>query len=98
MEYKFWNVYAVAIVLCSVLFIGCQPAEDTEIKDGVPEGLTTDCDSFEDLGTLPDKVGGEPRLEQIHREAPIWDNWLMLLMLVSVYVTDIGMRRLTGLS
>ena len=53
---------------------------------------------LEELSTLPERVRGEPHLEQIHREATIWDNWLMLLMLTSVYVTDIGMRRLTGLS
>lgn len=53
---------------------------------------------LDELGSLPDRVSGEPQLEEIHREATIWDNWLMLLMLTSVYVTDIGMRRLTGLS
>ena len=53
---------------------------------------------LDELSTLPEKVSGEPHLEQIHREATIWDNWFMLLMLTSVYVTDIGMRRLTGLS
>ena len=51
-----------------------------------------------ELGSLPDRVSGEPHLEQIHREATIWDNWLILFVLTSVYVTDIGMRRFTGLS
>jgi hypothetical protein len=53
---------------------------------------------LEELSTLPDKVSGEPQLEEVHHEATIWDNWLILLMLTSIYVTDIGMRRMTGLS
>lgn len=53
---------------------------------------------LDELKTLPERVSGEPQLEQIHREATIWDNWFILLMLTSVYVTDVGMRRLTGLS
>ncbi|MBC8354898.1 MAG: hypothetical protein H8E66_23210 [Planctomycetes bacterium] len=51
-----------------------------------------------EFSTLPAKLSGEPHHEQIHREVTIWDNWLILLVLTSVYVTDIGMRRLTGLS
>ena len=53
---------------------------------------------LDQLTTLPDKLSGDPQLEEIHHEATIWDNWLMLLVLTSVYITDIGMRRLSGLS
>jgi len=28
----------------------------------------------------------------------VWDNWLMLVMLISLYCADVGIRRLTGVS
>jgi hypothetical protein len=51
-----------------------------------------------DLGGIPHELQGEIRLERLHLEATLWDNWLVLLILVGVYVVDIGMRRFMGLS
>jgi hypothetical protein len=34
----------------------------------------------------------------LHREASLWDNWLMLTLLVVIYSIDVGLRRLSGLS
>jgi hypothetical protein len=31
-------------------------------------------------------------------QATIWDNWLLLVVLVVVYSIDVGIRRLMGLS
>lgn len=50
------------------------------------------------LGSLSDKLHVEKELEQVHRETTVWDNWLMLMMLLSIYGTDIGVRRMMGLS
>jgi len=51
-----------------------------------------------DLAAIPDKLKGETKHTQMHREATIWDNWLTLLVLVLVYSLDVGLRRMTGLT
>ena len=51
-----------------------------------------------DLATIPEKLNGEIELKQRHREASIWDNWLMLGLLMLIYCVDVGIRRLIGLS
>jgi hypothetical protein len=51
-----------------------------------------------DLATISEQLKGESRLTEFHREATLWDNWLMLLLLVFLYSLDVGLRRLTGLS
>jgi hypothetical protein len=51
-----------------------------------------------DLGTITGKLVGEAKTVELHREAPIWDNWLTLTLLVFVYSLDVGLRRLAGLS
>jgi hypothetical protein len=51
-----------------------------------------------DLGKIPEKLKGEPKLIELHREETIWDNWFTLSLLVLVYSVDVGIRRLLGLS
>jgi hypothetical protein len=51
-----------------------------------------------DLGMIPDKLQGETKLIELHREESIWDNWLTLVLLVLFYSIDVGIRRLSGLS
>ena len=51
-----------------------------------------------DLGKIPAKLTGEPKLVELHREETIWDNWFTLSLLVLVYSVDVGIRRLLGLS
>jgi hypothetical protein len=34
----------------------------------------------------------------LDREATLWDNWLMLALLIGIYSIDVGLRRLIGLS
>lgn len=51
-----------------------------------------------ELGDIPTLVSGESQTVEIYREATIWDNWLMLLLLVLVYSFDVGIRRSMGLS
>lgn len=50
------------------------------------------------LAAIPDKLKGEAKLTEVHREATIWDNWLTLLVLMSIYSLDVGLRRLKGLA
>jgi hypothetical protein len=51
-----------------------------------------------DLAAIQDKLKGETKLTQLHREATLWDNWLTLAVLVFIYSVDVGLRRLAGLS
>jgi hypothetical protein len=45
------------------------------------------------------KLKGEPKVvKRPPVEATIWDNWMVLTLLVFVYTLDVGMRRLGGLS
>jgi hypothetical protein len=51
-----------------------------------------------DLPTIGDKLGGEARFTERHREKSLWDNWLTLAILITLYTLDVGLRRLLGLS
>ena len=51
-----------------------------------------------DLAKIPAKLTGETTVNELHREASVWDNWLILLVLMLVYSIDVGIRRLMGLS
>lgn len=51
-----------------------------------------------DLGRIPEKLKGEPKLVELQREELIWDNWFTLSLLVLIYSLDVGLRRLSGLS
>ncbi|HVA49998.1 MAG TPA: hypothetical protein VNH11_26770 [Pirellulales bacterium] len=51
-----------------------------------------------DLASITGELKGEPKTISLHREASIWDNWLMLTLLVTIYSVDVGLRRLSGLS
>lgn len=50
------------------------------------------------LAGLPGKLKGEPSISHLYREKTMWDNWLLLVLLVSVYSLDVGLRRLVGLT
>ncbi len=51
-----------------------------------------------DLASIADKLRGETKFAERHREATLWDNWLTLAVLMFVYSLDVGLRRLAGLS
>ncbi|HET6882864.1 MAG TPA: hypothetical protein VFI31_22035 [Pirellulales bacterium] len=51
-----------------------------------------------DLASITGELKGEPKTISLHREESIWDNWLVLTMLVVIYSVDVGLRRLSGLS
>lgn len=50
-----------------------------------------------ELGSIPAKLQAETELKSLHREATVWDNWLTLVLLITVYSLDVGVRRLMGL-
>lgn len=51
-----------------------------------------------ELDRLASLLRGEAERTELHREASLWDNWLVLLVLIVVYSVDVGLRRLSGLS
>jgi hypothetical protein len=50
------------------------------------------------LASITGELKGEAKTTTLHREAEIWDNWLMLSLLILIYSVDVGLRRLAGLS
>ena len=54
--------------------------------------------ALSDLSAIPDRLEGETKLTKVHHEATVWDNWLVLLVLILAYSLDVGLRRLKGLA
>jgi hypothetical protein len=50
-----------------------------------------------DLASIESKLEGESKYTEIHRVASVWDNWMVLALLVFLYTLDVGLRRLMGL-
>jgi len=51
-----------------------------------------------DLASIPERLQGESKFTEFHRETSLWDNWLTLAILIFLYSLDVGLRRLVGLS
>ncbi|HEV3343621.1 MAG TPA: vWA domain-containing protein [Pirellulales bacterium] len=51
-----------------------------------------------DLASITGELKGEPKTISLKKEEPIWDNWLILTVLICIYSIDVGLRRLSGLS
>lgn len=51
-----------------------------------------------DLASVRPLLKGESRLTSVHREATLWDNGLVLVILMVLYLLDVALRRLAGLS
>jgi hypothetical protein len=51
-----------------------------------------------DLAVIADRLQGESKFTELHREASLWDNGLTLAVLIFLYCLDVGLRRLMGLS
>jgi len=53
---------------------------------------------LDELDSIAEELKGEARTIPLHREASIWDNWIVLGLLITIYCLDVGLRRLAGLS
>ncbi len=51
-----------------------------------------------ELATIAEQIKGDSKFSTLRREATLWDNWLLLAVLMFVYSLDVGLRRLVGLS
>lgn len=57
-------------------------------------GRVVEIDEFDRINEW---IEGESQTVNLVHEEDLWDNWLTLLMLVSVYCVDVGVRRMSGL-
>jgi len=53
---------------------------------------------LDQLGSLERRLTGTTLRTRRQDQATIWDNWLVLVLLVLVYSIDVAIRRLMGLS
>jgi hypothetical protein len=53
---------------------------------------------FPDLAGIVNELKGETKRSPFKRESSLWDNWLVLALLVGVYSLDVALRRLSGLA
>jgi hypothetical protein len=53
---------------------------------------------IDQLASIGGELAGEPKVVALYSEASIWDNWLLLSLLIFIYSLDVGLRRLAGLS
>jgi hypothetical protein len=51
-----------------------------------------------ELASIKDQLKRKTQSVKLDREADVWDNWLVLVLLIFVYSLDVGLRRLVGLS
>ncbi len=56
------------------------------------------CVEANEVASIADRLQGESRFTQMHREVSLWDNGLTLSLLIFLYCLDVGIRRLVGLS
>lgn len=75
-----------------------QPTVDRAALDLVASASGGRMVELPDLAGIVDDMQGETKQIALHREATMWDNWLVLVLLVTVYSLDVGLRRLAGLS
>ncbi len=52
----------------------------------------------DEIASVRPLLKGEATVTEIHREATVWDNWIVLALLMGLYSIDVGLRRLAGLS
>ncbi|MEX0654772.1 MAG: hypothetical protein WD534_07485 [Phycisphaeraceae bacterium] len=73
-----------------------RPDVDRETLGTLAEATGGELIELDELPRLADAFEGEPAtLSQVHVQE-LWDNWLTLLLLVSLYCTDVFVRRMAG--
>ncbi|MCX5659106.1 MAG: hypothetical protein NTW19_05205 [Planctomycetota bacterium] len=74
-----------------------RPSVDRDLLGTLADNSGGELLELDQLSRLPALVKGEPiEIHQPHEDT-IWDNWLTLVLLVSLYCIDVGARRLLGL-
>lgn len=75
-----------------------RPSVDRDLLGTLADASGGELLELDQIHRLPTLVRGEP--VEIHQpeNQSIWDNWVTLVLLVSLYCVDVGARRLLGLT
>lgn len=74
------------------------PDVDRDALGRLAEASGGELIELDQLAQLPEKLQGGPVEVTRHVEHELWDNWLMLALLVGMYCLDVGTRRVLGLT
>ena len=75
-----------------------QPQLNRATLEGLSQATGGKLIPLDQLGSLGPLLTGKTLTTRRQDQATIWDNWLVLVVLVVVYSIDVGIRRLMGLS
>ncbi len=75
-----------------------QPQLNRATLEGLSQATGGKLIPIDQLGSLGPLLTGKTMTTRRQDQATIWDNWLVLVVLVVVYSIDVGIRRLMGLS
>ena len=75
-----------------------QPQLNRATLEGLAQATGGSLIPVDQLASLERKLTGKTLTTKRQDQATIWDNWLVLVILVLVYSIDVGIRRLMGLS
>jgi len=76
----------------------CRPTVDRDTLGELADLSGGDMIELHELASLDERLEGETVTLHRPREAEVWDNWLVLLLLIGLYCTDVGIRRVLGLT
>ena len=51
---------------------------------------------LDELDQIPGLLKGETRYRRLRCQQPLWDNWLVLILIAVLYCADVGIRRALG--
>lgn len=77
---------------------GASPAVDRETLRALADLSGGAVVEAGDLATIPDRLASRVVETRRRLDDDVWDTWPVLALLVGLYCTDIGIRRLSGLS
>jgi hypothetical protein len=75
-----------------------QPQLNLATLEGLSQATGGSLIPLDQLGSLERRLTGTTLSTTRQDQATLWDNWLVLVILVLVYSIDVGIRRLMGLS
>lgn len=75
-----------------------RPDVDRDVLGSLAELSGGDLLELDRIAQLPQKLTGEPVTIYRAHEEELWDNWLMLVLLVVLYSADVFARRMSGLT
>ena len=75
-----------------------EPIVDRDALDEMARASGGAMIELDQIDRLPKRLEGDPVTEQREYSEEIWDNWLTLILLISIYCIDVGVRRLQGLT